>query len=58
MIKIPHVMSPTPTIQPKYSPLAASFSINTNAVMAAIQNRFITPATNNKAIITQQQPTQ
>jgi hypothetical protein len=26
--------------------------------MAAIQNRFITPATNNKAIITQQQPTQ
>ena len=58
IIKIPKTISPTPTTRPNNSPRAVNFSINTNAVIAAIQNKFITPATKSRAIIIQQQPTQ
>src|SRR5262249_35701086 len=40
------------------SRLGTSFSTNTNAARAAIQKRFMTPATNKSAIKAQQQPMQ
>ena len=39
-------------------PNGVTFSTNTNAERAAIQKRFMTPATNNSAITAQQQPMQ
>jgi len=39
-------------------PNGITFSTNTNAERAAIQKRFMTPATNNSAITAQQQPMQ
>ena len=47
-----------PAIREIQSPFGAIFSISTNTVSAAIQMRFITPSTNKRAMINQQQPRQ
>jgi len=50
--------STPPATRPTRSPRGTTFSTSTNAAIAATHSRFITPATNSKAMRNQQHPTQ
>src|SRR5260370_20697682 len=56
----PHPMSKKPAMRPTHllARLGMVFSTKTNTLSTAIQKRFITPATNSRAINTQQHATQ
>src|SRR5258708_25528733 len=56
----PHPMTNKPAMRPTHflARPGMVFSTKTNTLSTAIQKRFITPATNSRAIKTQQHPTQ
>src|SRR5437868_6438160 len=58
IIQTPHTTNSTPAVFPKNNPRGVIFSMSTSAVMMAIHQMFITPATNSSSIRNQQQPLQ
>jgi hypothetical protein len=58
MSAIPATINVPPAICPMRSPFSAAFSTRTKSAIPAIQNRFMTPATNRRTMSSQQHATQ
>lgn len=58
IIQAPQIISSMPVMRPSHRPLGTAFSRSTRTVSNATHHIFMTPATNNNAMRSQQQPAQ